>query len=128
MSELVDNHHDWGDAHGAHELDREGEGTAVEPRPWAKAAPARRDKPKGPRIPEPPKGTVLTFSKSYGVGADKSYLYVAIKVRKNAWYITGRHTGPLTWADLLEFIGDGERDGLGWRTIRVATGWAGVNE
>lgn len=93
---------------------------------WEAAAPAVRDAPKTATIPEPPKGTVLTFSKSFGHSPGKSFLYAALKVRKDQWSLTGKRRDPMTWAQLLEFIGDGERDGLGWRTIRVATGWEGV--
>ncbi|UAK38367.1 hypothetical protein K8O93_00775 [Gordonia bronchialis] len=96
---------------------------------WDSAAPAQRDKPTGPvAIPEPPRGTVLTFSKTFPQTPGKAFLYCALKVRKDEWYITGRVHDSMTWIELLEFIGDGQRDGLGWRTIRVATGWAGGEE
>lgn len=90
--------------------------------PWAKVAPVARHKSTLTAIPEPPKGTVLTFSKRYGGGV-QSYTFAALKVRRDQWSLTGRETRLLSWVELLEFIGDGSRDGLGWRTIRYATGW-----
>ncbi|QWY80205.1 hypothetical protein SEA_EDMUNDFERRY_9 [Gordonia phage EdmundFerry] len=100
---------------------------ALRDEPWAGAAPAERHKSTLEVIPEPRKGTVITFSKRYA-GTTTVYTYAAIKVRRNHWALTGRETAPFTWLELLEFIGDGARDGLGWRTIRYATGWASPTE
>ncbi|UVK59804.1 hypothetical protein SEA_ALEEMILY_64 [Gordonia phage Aleemily] len=92
---------------------------------WGKGAPAVIDKSPLEMIPEPAKLTVLTFSKRYPT-SPKTYLFAALKVRKNQWTLTGRESGTYTWAQLLQFIGDGSSDGLGVRTIRIATGWQAV--
>lgn len=95
---------------------------ALRDNPWGNVAPIRPHKSTLAVIPEPPKGTVLTFSKRYD-GTAQSYAFAALKVRRDQWSITGRETGLVSWIELLELIGDGAKDGLGWRTIRFATGW-----
>ncbi|QXN73229.1 hypothetical protein SEA_HANS_12 [Gordonia phage Hans] len=100
---------------------------ALRTNPWDDVAPTPRFKSALATIPEPPKSTVLTFSKRYP-GSTRTYTFAALKVRKNVWALTGRETSTFTWLELLEFIGDGERDGLGWRTIRYATSWGSPTE
>ncbi|URC17625.1 hypothetical protein SEA_TARDUS_9 [Gordonia phage Tardus] len=95
--------------------------------PWADVARVEKHKTTLDAIPEPPKGAVITFAKRYP-GTRRVYTYAALKVRKDHWALTGRESTPFTWIELLEFIGDGERDGLGWRTIRYATAWASPTE
>ncbi|QWS68214.1 hypothetical protein SEA_VANLEE_97 [Gordonia phage VanLee] len=92
---------------------------------WAKAAPAVRDKSTIESIPEPPEGAVITFSKRYAT-SPKTYLFAALKVKEDEWSLTGRETKSMTWVQLLQFIGGGQDDGLGLRTVRIATDWVGV--
>ncbi|XAO35499.1 hypothetical protein SEA_MORGANA_65 [Gordonia phage Morgana] len=94
---------------------------------WGQAAPALAEASAFEAIPEPNTGTVITFSKRHDT-SPKTYLYAALKVAQDKWTLTGRVSGYLTWEQLLRFIGDGSNDGLGVRTIRIATQWVGVDD
>ncbi|UXE03788.1 hypothetical protein SEA_OBLADI_65 [Gordonia phage ObLaDi] len=94
---------------------------------WGQAAPAVAEASAFEAIPEPNTGTVITFSKRHDT-SPKTYLYAALKVAQDKWTLTGRVSGYFTWGQLLRFIGDGSNDGLGVRTIRVATQWVGVDD
>ncbi|QXN74281.1 hypothetical protein SEA_CAFASSO_66 [Gordonia phage Cafasso] len=94
---------------------------------WGQAAPAVAEASAFEAIPEPNTGTVITFSKRHDT-SPKTYLYAALKVAQDKWTLTGRVSGYLTWEQLLRFIGDGSNDGLGVRTIRIATQWVGVDD
>lgn len=62
--------------------------------------------------PEPPVGTVITFTKRFP-GSLKTYSYAALRVGPEravggGWFLTGRDgKRPQTWAWLCDFIGDG---------------------
>lgn len=38
----------------------------------------------------------------------QSYLYVAVCIDSDMWYLTGRRTNPVTWEKLVDLIGDAE--------------------
>lgn len=64
---------------------------------------------------EPDTGTVIKFEhtfapsrRNYTVNPGGTYTYVAFRADNGSWYTTGRPKhGPLAWAELLDFIGDG---------------------
>lgn len=64
--------------------------------------------------PEPAVGTVVTFTRRYGMGW-KRYEFAALRLEPG-WYLTGSETGTKTWNELNRFANSA--------LVRVATGWS----
>lgn len=62
---------------------------------------------------EPPEGSVLKFTKTWG--NSRSYNYVALRVGSR-WFLTGKEQGGISWEALKELIHD--------NPCAIATTWA----
>jgi hypothetical protein len=49
---------------------------------------------------QPPSGSVLRFEQAH---YQRTYTYVALRVNDD-WYLTGRQTTPISWAELVEKV------------------------
>jgi hypothetical protein len=67
---------------------------------------------------EPPTGSVLKWVKTLG-SRNREYTYVALRAGRR-WYLTGSTSHGITFADLVEEIGDSPCD--------LATDWAKIPE
>lgn len=66
---------------------------------------------------EPPEGSVLKWVKTFKRNPEQGYTYVAVHVN-GAWYLSGKQTDPMTFDELVAFIGDSP--------CELATNWVEI--
>lgn len=90
--------------------------TPEEPKQWT-GSPFEKE---SLRPIEPDSGAVLGFTKRYTEDG-QGYSFVAINVGRLGWYLSGpKYAGqPMTWDDLLDFIGGPDE----WALTGVVAAW-----